>query len=269
MCIDTAQEKPISSDEEEGGEVQLELVEQTLGTLDLREFEVCPSRHRRRRRKKKEDIAKQNDSRSTLSHERGLSWTTLLLIRLKSFFPRVFKMSCPCVIELSDVEADSGKEEEEAPEAAAIENTTQRTRSKKKKAHSKKELKGEEILPIADYTVHLFRNLFLRMILLLPLVESVESSWDFGLRDALFTACKVGDVDTLRSLLQPPGDTAESSDPSGTTSALTLLCKPIDLSGFTLLHVASAAAQKGAVSLLLDAGSDPACRWDNLFFIWQ
>lgn len=191
--IDTAQEKRISSDEEEGGEVQLELVEQTLGTLDLREFEVCPSRHRRRRRKK-EEIAKQNDK-------------------------------------LSDVEAESGKEEEEAPEAAAIENTTQRTRSKKKKGHSKKELK-----------------------------ESVEESWDYGLRDALFTACKVGDVDTLHSLLQPPGDSAESSDPSGTTSALTLLCKPIDLSGFTLLHVASAAAQKGAVSLLLDAGSDPACR---------
>lgn len=104
------------------------------------------------------------------------------------------------------------------------------------------------------------------MILLLPLLESVEESWDYGLRDALFTACKVGDVDTLRSLLQPPGDTAESRDPTRTTSHQTLLCKPIDLSGFTLLHVASAAAQKGAVRLLLDAGSDPACRWENLFF---
>lgn len=91
-------------------------------------------------------------------------------------------------------------------------------------------------------------------------LESVEDSWDYGLRDAMFTACKVGDIDTLRSLLQPPGDTAESSDPSGTTSTRTLLSKPIDLSGFTLLHVASAAAQKGAVRLLLDAGSDPACR---------
>lgn len=64
-------------------------------------------------------------------------------------------MSCPCVTELSDVEADSGKEEEDAPEAAAVGNSTRRARPKKKKAHAKKELKGEEILPMADYTVHL------------------------------------------------------------------------------------------------------------------
>lgn len=51
-------------------------------------------------------------------------------------------MSSPCVTELSDVEADRGTEEEEAPEAAAVGNATQRTRSKKKKAHSKKEVKG-------------------------------------------------------------------------------------------------------------------------------
>ncbi|EDL00379.1 tRNA endonuclease ANKZF1 isoform 1 [Mus musculus] len=40
------------SQEEDGSEVELELVELTLGTLDLREFEVLPKR--RRRRKKKE-----------------------------------------------------------------------------------------------------------------------------------------------------------------------------------------------------------------------
>lgn len=96
----------------------------------------------------------------------------------------------------------------------------------------------------------------------------MEDSWDYGLRDALYTACKVGDVDTLRSLLQPPTD---SSDPSASTSTFTHLRKPIDLSGFTLLHVASAAAQRGAVRLLLDVGSDPACRWENgfFFFFWQ
>lgn len=68
LCVDTAQENHVSSDEEEEGvEVQLELVEQTLGTLDLREFELCPSRHQRRRRKKKKENAKQNDSRSSLA----------------------------------------------------------------------------------------------------------------------------------------------------------------------------------------------------------
>lgn len=94
----------------------------------------------------------------------------------------------------------------------------------------------------------------------------MEDSWDYGLRDALFTACKVGDIDTLCSLLQPPGQAAESSAPSSTSSTLTLLSKAIDLSGFTLLHVASAAAQKEAVRLLLDVGSDPACRWEFFFF---
>lgn len=53
-------------------------------------------------------------------------------------------MSSPCVTELSDVEADSGKEEEEVAEAAVVENPAQKSRSKKgKKAHSKKELKGD------------------------------------------------------------------------------------------------------------------------------
>lgn len=40
------------SQEEDGSQVELELVEVTLGTLDLREFEVLPKR--RRRKKKKE-----------------------------------------------------------------------------------------------------------------------------------------------------------------------------------------------------------------------
>lgn len=50
-----AEENHDSSDEEEGGEILLEMVEQTIGTLDLREYEIYPSRHRRRRRRKKEE----------------------------------------------------------------------------------------------------------------------------------------------------------------------------------------------------------------------
>lgn len=65
------QEKHVSSDEEEGGEVQLELLEQTLGTLDLREFEICPSRHRRRRRKKKEQTKPSDGRPHTLSLTKG------------------------------------------------------------------------------------------------------------------------------------------------------------------------------------------------------
>ncbi|XP_076603555.1 tRNA endonuclease ANKZF1 isoform X1 [Chaetodon auriga] len=196
-----AEENHDHSDTEESGEIQLEMVELTIGTLDLRENETCPSRHRRRRRRRKEETKIQNE-------------------------------------ELSNTVADS--QEEEVPEATPAGDTPQETQSKKRKrkAQSKKQLE-----------------------------ETVDESWEYGLRDALFTACKVGDVDAVRSLLQLPGETAESqerpkSDPPDVQSPLTLLNKPIDSSGFTLLHVASAAAQKAVVRLLLDAGADPACR-DN------
>ncbi|XP_076603556.1 tRNA endonuclease ANKZF1 isoform X2 [Chaetodon auriga] len=202
--INTDEEKEENhdhSDTEESGEIQLEMVELTIGTLDLRENETCPSRHRRRRRRRKEETKIQNE-------------------------------------ELSNTVADS--QEEEVPEATPAGDTPQETQSKKRKrkAQSKKQLE-----------------------------ETVDESWEYGLRDALFTACKVGDVDAVRSLLQLPGETAESqerpkSDPPDVQSPLTLLNKPIDSSGFTLLHVASAAAQKAVVRLLLDAGADPACR-DN------
>lgn len=95
----------------------------------------------------------------------------------------------------------------------------------------------------------------------------VDESWEYSLRDALYTACKVGDVDSVCRLLQlPAAETAESqerpeSNTSDVKSPLTLLNKPIDSSGFTLLHVASAAAQKAVVRLLMDAGADPACRY--------
>ncbi|CDQ97790.1 unnamed protein product, partial [Oncorhynchus mykiss] len=69
-------------------------------------------------------------------------------------------------------------------------------------------------------------------------------------------------------LLNQPKDPAAQSplvllnqpkDPAA-QSPLALLNQPIDSSGFTLLHVASAAGQKGVVQLLMDAGSDPACK---------
>lgn len=50
------------SSEEEGDEIQLKMVEVTLGTLDLRESEICPSRHQRKRRRKKEEKIIQNHS---------------------------------------------------------------------------------------------------------------------------------------------------------------------------------------------------------------
>ncbi|XP_068602379.1 tRNA endonuclease ANKZF1 [Brachionichthys hirsutus] len=186
-------------DEEEDEEILMEMVELTIGTQHLREFEICPSRHRRRRRKK-EELKIPNE-------------------------------------ELSNNESDN--HEEEMTKATAA-DPPQETHSKmsKRKGQLKKQLE-----------------------------ELADESWEYGLRDDLFTACKVGDVDALKELLQLPAGMAENPtqserDPSDAPSPLTLLNKTIDSSGFTLLHVASAAAQRAAVRLLLVAGADPACR-DN------
>ncbi|XP_061736070.1 tRNA endonuclease ANKZF1 [Nerophis ophidion] len=88
-----------------------------------------------------------------------------------------------------------------------------------------------------------------------------DDCWEYSMRDTLFTACKVGDVDALCSLLHLSGKTLELSEGDATDVAgpLSLLNKRTDSSGFTLLHVASAAAQKAVVRLLLDAGADPTC----------
>lgn len=88
---------------------------------------------------------------------------------------------------------------------------------------------------------------------------------EYCLRDSLFTACKVGDVDTLHTLLQLPTQTTDIQEQSDSHSSsgsnpLSLLNEPLDSSGFTLLHVASAAAQRATVRVLMDAGADPACR---------
>uniref|UniRef100_A0A8C4WCU2 Ankyrin repeat and zinc finger peptidyl tRNA hydrolase 1 n=2 Tax=Gopherus evgoodei TaxID=1825980 RepID=A0A8C4WCU2_9SAUR len=103
------------------------------------------------------------------------------------------------------------------------------------------------------------------------------------LRDALFTACKTGDVGTLRRLLgvaesrAPPAGSedgamgqsqghpgrvqSEGSEPNhAVPGLLSLLSEPIDGTGFTLLHVAAAAGKGAAVRLLLEAGADPALR---------
>ncbi|XP_060785144.1 tRNA endonuclease ANKZF1 isoform X2 [Neoarius graeffei] len=79
--------------------------------------------------------------------------------------------------------------------------------------------------------------------------DEVCVSWEFSVRDALYTACKTGDTEALRTLLKQDKHTL-----------IQLLNTPIDSAGYTLLHVASAAAQKHAVYLLLEMGSDPTWR---------
>ncbi|XP_049340663.1 ankyrin repeat and zinc finger domain-containing protein 1 isoform X1 [Astyanax mexicanus] len=93
------------------------------------------------------------------------------------------------------------------------------------------------------------------------LPEGTEGElWEYSVRDALYTACKTGDTATLHSLLQLPESPVEPGDSEHQNPTLKLLNTPIDSAGYTLLHVASAAGQKHAVRLLLEAGSDPASR---------
>lgn len=57
-------DQPDSSSEEDGVEIHLETVEMTLGTLDLKEFDIQPSQNRKRRRRKKEKSKLQNEGES-------------------------------------------------------------------------------------------------------------------------------------------------------------------------------------------------------------
>uniref|UniRef100_A0A8C9RA52 Ankyrin repeat and zinc finger peptidyl tRNA hydrolase 1 n=1 Tax=Scleropages formosus TaxID=113540 RepID=A0A8C9RA52_SCLFO len=84
--------------------------------------------------------------------------------------------------------------------------------------------------------------------------------WGYALRDAFFTACKVGDLEALQRLLQDFADHHPGGGDPGTLTLSDFLNAEIDYSGFTLLHVASAAGQRGVVRRLMDAGSDPAHR---------
>ncbi|XP_066046216.1 tRNA endonuclease ANKZF1-like isoform X4 [Chamaea fasciata] len=81
--------------------------------------------------------------------------------------------------------------------------------------------------------------------------------------NSLFTACKTGDVRTLRHLLGVPenGDLpGDSEDGESLDTARSLLNQPMDERGCTLLHVAARAGKAEAVCLLLEAGADPALR---------
>ncbi|XP_056107693.1 ankyrin repeat and zinc finger domain-containing protein 1 isoform X2 [Rhinichthys klamathensis goyatoka] len=206
--------KPVShpipnTNEEEEGEVEssgnedsgtLEMVEVTLGTLDLREHEVQPNKKKRRKRKEKREDSSNRDITAEKTEDE--------------------------TVEEGELEGEGDSKE--------IQRKSRSRRKPKGKKHQQEE-------------------------------DEVDESWEYSLRDALYTACKTGDIQSLRSLLQLPEDQEEEKDggerktkENPTSRVLCLLNKPIDSAGFTLLHVASAAGQKSVINLLMDAGSDPA-----------
>ncbi|NWZ77384.1 ANKZ1 protein, partial [Poecile atricapillus] len=164
-------------EEEESPAGELETVEVTLGTLDLREFEVMPKRNRKRRKKRDKKV------------EKG---------------------------------------------------------------------EGEELAGASDQSAAL-PSLPIRLLSCSSLTGDPQTQ----LCDALFTACKTGDVRTLRHLLGVPEDgglPGDSEDRESLDMARSLLNQPVDERGCTLLHVAARAGKAEAVCLLLEAGADPALR---------
>ncbi|NXW40616.1 ANKZ1 protein, partial [Nyctiprogne leucopyga] len=100
----------------------------------------------------------------------------------------------------------------------------------------------------------------------LPSCFSLIGDPQTQLRDALFTACKTGDVGTLQHLLgmpesgSLPGDSKDGEGTQRLDMPRSLLNQPVDEHGCTLLHVAARAGKAAAVCLLLEAGADPALR---------
>ncbi|KAJ7405648.1 Ankyrin repeat and zinc finger domain-containing protein 1 [Pitangus sulphuratus] len=185
----TAPEEEEEEEKEESLIGELETVEVTLGTLDLREFEVMPKRNRKRQKKRDKKVKKEPCAEETGYH------------------------GTQCV--------QPGQE-------------------------PVTELQGE--------------------------AEAGPLPWGDGgdpqtrLRDALFTACKTGDVQTLRHLLgvRESGGLQGDSEDGEVTQTLDMACsllnQPVDERGCSLLHVAARAGKAEAVCLLLEAGADPALR---------
>ncbi|KAJ8255325.1 hypothetical protein GJAV_G00203590 [Gymnothorax javanicus] len=192
---------------DEGDLEPLQEVEVTLGTLQLREFEVYPSRRRRRKRREGRREAEVTDGTVTVS------------------------------------DGDSvPREPEELSESADLNGTEQENREARQ-ARRTRPRKAKKTQPVEE--------------------DASADCLEYGVLDAVYTACKTGQLDVLRCHLQLPGQGVEEGDPDmGQDCRLSSasLNREIDSAGFTLLHVASAAAQRDVVRLLMDAGSDPACR---------
>ncbi|ETE70721.1 Ankyrin repeat and zinc finger domain-containing protein 1 [Ophiophagus hannah] len=161
-------------EEEVVGEENLELVEETLNLLDLREFEVTPKQNRKKRRRKPKTLPKSNMETSG------------------SVEPNTSVYRGP-----ESTEIQEQQESQDAP------STT--------------------------------------------------------VQDALFTACKMGDMGALQHLLGMADNTTDNSECNDKVTKQ-LLNTPLDESGWTVLHVAAAAGRTAVVRLLLENGADPAIR---------
>ncbi|XP_059823441.1 tRNA endonuclease ANKZF1 isoform X2 [Hypanus sabinus] len=226
----------------------LEVVEETLGTLDLREFEVSPKKKRGKKKKK-------------ASVERG--------IHQEDAAPEII------------TETDS------LPTREKVKGKTQRDVTEVVPADAAGEVQNDLYTACRTGDVERLQN-YLRHLLPAHILEpgcsnptpddkcNQEQTPDDRCHQEQTPNCGQNQEQTSDSEQTQQQTSGNGAGPSGATVVMwrtlgdgglcpgpvttDILNDPVDESGFTLLHVAAAAAQGSVLHLLLDAGCDPACR---------
>ncbi|XP_060684164.1 tRNA endonuclease ANKZF1 isoform X2 [Hemiscyllium ocellatum] len=233
----------------------LEILEETLGTLELKEFDMYPKKKRKRKKKKKNinEKAAQNQAPDTLLEDGD------------------DKMTQSEVTEATDSGA--------APFSTGEKQMTMQLQNAQVIAAGLSEQENEYYRLRNDlYTACKTGNVehlreLLSNLLLLHNTQHGHSEHKESSNEATERT-----IETEQRHLQTPGQTGDSEDSEvGVESrlnpgalekqdlcpavgAVPMLCEVLDESGFTLLHVAAAAGQAHVVRLLMDAGCDPAIR---------
>ncbi|KAM9484643.1 tRNA endonuclease ANKZF1 isoform 2-T4 [Salvelinus alpinus] len=247
----------VEEEESSGEELELETVEVTLGTLDLREYEIYPARRKKRKERRR------TEDRGLINRE---------------------AVGSPAAAEDPNQERGGEKNQERGEKNQG-----------RRKPKGKKTIQHEEEEPDESWDYGLRDALYTAcktgdldtLIRLLPVRRGEEGDQD-GQREEQGAKPEgeknQGEVEESCSSQAPAAQAPAAQAPAAQAPAaqapaaqapaaqnpaaqapaalspLALLNQPIDSSGFTLLHVASAAGQKGVAKLLMDAGSDPTCK---------
>ncbi|XP_072902441.1 tRNA endonuclease ANKZF1 isoform X4 [Hemitrygon akajei] len=216
----------------------LEVVEETLGTLDLREFEVSPKKKRGKKKKK-------------ASAERG--------------------------IHQEDAAPEINTETDSLPTREKVKGKTQRDVTEVVPADAAGEVRNDLYTACRTGDVERLRNFLCHLLPAhIPEPSCSSPTPDDKCNQEQTPNCGQNQEQTSDSGQTQQQTLGNGAGPSGATVVMwrtlgdgglcpgpvttDILNDPVDESGFTLLHVAAAAAQGSVLHLLLDAGCDPACR---------
>ncbi|XP_059503610.1 tRNA endonuclease ANKZF1 [Stegostoma tigrinum] len=265
--LKVAREASGSDTEECDGEVfslaeaptSLEILEETLGTLELKEFDMSPKKRKKRRKKKNKVNEKMVRSQAPdVLLEEGDD-----------------EMTQNEVTDAVDSRAGPFSTEEKQTKMQ-LQNARVITAGLSEQEIEYYQLKNDLYTACKTGNIEhlqgLLRNVFL--------LHNTEHGHSDQIKSSSETESAVGTDEQRQS--QRPRQTGHSEDnevglecrlanrlnpgspikqglcPS--VGAMSILCEVLDESGFTLLHVAAASGQAAVVRLLMDAGCDPATR---------